>query len=118
MNPELEHMTKWLEQCRGQQLVIEKREQEDQDLTELLLEGVSLAHPAIAHADDYIAGSELILQGIGSLINTPEHQRLPGDRYEIPLFGDWRGSVHEDRLLLVTDRAEYTISKKSSPYLH
>ncbi|MBP1153726.1 MULTISPECIES: hypothetical protein [unclassified Paenibacillus] len=112
MNLELEQMTQWLEQCRGQQLLIEKREQDDRDLIKLRLERVSLGHPALAHADDYIAESELVLHGVGSIIFTHDHSRLPENQYEIPLLGNWRGSVQEDGLQLVTDRAEYTISKK------
>jgi len=111
MNRDVKEITDWLEQFRGQELVITKLEQQDEDLTQVQLKEVSLDTPAHAQDDDYIPQYELVLHGDGIVMN--ENQApLPGKKYEIPLQGDWQSSIEESTLHLTTDRAEYTITRQ------
>ncbi|MCZ8522807.1 MULTISPECIES: hypothetical protein [Paenibacillus] len=109
---QLDQITAWLDSHKGQTLQIEKREQEDLDLTSIRLENVSCRDGIPNRGDDYIPRRELVLHGSGTILNGEENPPLPQDQYEIPLAGEWHGSEQGEALRLVTERATYQITAK------
>lgn len=112
MNRETEQITDWLQGCKGETILIEKRETGDQDLTRMELKEIKFMDHFPNQTDEYIAKSKVILFGEGTILNNPEQPRLPDHAYEIPLLGDWQGGVQGEALQITTERATYQISKQ------
>lgn len=111
MDQRLEPIINWLKDCRDHTIRIEKKETDDLDVTELKMEDVIFTERADRHFDDYIADKEIILKGEGTILHVEENPPLPGDRFEIPLIGNWEGHLKDGSLSLKTERAQYTVTK-------
>ncbi|MDQ1912181.1 hypothetical protein RAC89_17480 [Paenibacillus sp. GD4] len=105
-------ITDWLLSCKGETLLIEKRETDDTDLTRVELKDVSYTDHFQNQTDEYLAKEKLILLGSGTVLNSAEQPPLPDEAYEIPLLGDWEGSLQGEALHITTERATYHITKE------
>src|SRR5690554_3076734 len=108
--------TKVLQRCRGDILLIKKREKQvggnksmDYDYVQLHLEKVSLRNSDYTDADDYVAEQELVLHGSGHVHSSKGNFPLPQNAYEIPLVGDFNVKENPAGIDLSTERAVYTI---------
>jgi len=98
----------WLSEHKHQQLRITKYEENDQDITEMKLQKVTIAH----HQDpeEYLSGTVILLNGEGWVQTAAGSAPLPGNTYELALTDHWSVDTTDTTMHLQTDRARYTIT--------
>ncbi len=113
----MEQVSEWLEQLKGQSLLIYKEEiatgkQEVMDIDQVSfkLDSVSFNRNRHANIDDYLAFKEIVLYGQGTIQTDQGESGLPERAYEIPLTGDFKTEKNADNMRVETDQAIYTIS--------
>ncbi len=107
MNPTVQNFMEWLKRHKNQYIVIHKYEQTDTDEVHIQLFNMTF-RPRTDSNDDYLNGTAVLLHGLGSLLIDGEQVKLPQDSYVIPVEGMSITEMEDNRVLLKTERAEYT----------
>lgn len=108
LNAAVHTLMSWLEDHRDQSLLIHKHEQDDSDHVRIQLSGVDFK-PETASIDGYTDESALRLHGVGTVLNDGQSLPLPQNAYEIPVAGLTLMESVDNRMILRTNIAEYTI---------
>lgn len=101
----------WLERHTQQPIHIAKWEQEDRDEVRLELDTVEIRNTKHFDLEEYASDEAILLTGSGKVITDDGTELpLPLETFEIPLAGYWEANEQDGRLVIITDRARYTIS--------
>jgi hypothetical protein len=112
MKNAMKSVSDWLGDHTDQMLFIQKKEQDDLDEVKLRLARIDYRGENADSLDGYTADSALLLYGSGTIINNGAELPLPSDLFEIPLAGLSNVRDADDRLVLETERATYSLSKR------
>jgi hypothetical protein len=107
-NPSADTLMEWLEEHRDQSILIHKLEQADSDHVRIRLSGVEYK-PETESIDGYTNESALRLLGQGTVFNGGQSLPLPYDSFIIPVSGLTLMESVDNRMILKTDNAEYTL---------
>jgi hypothetical protein len=107
MNSIVQTLMEWLKKHTNQYIKIQKYEQSDTDEIHIQLFDINL-RPRTNAYDDYANGPAVLLHGQGSVRVDGQQVKLPQDRYVIPVEGISITEMEDNRMLLKTERAEYT----------
>ncbi|ANA79521.1 hypothetical protein C7121_10535 [Paenibacillus glucanolyticus] len=109
MNPSIEEITNWLESKSSHTLHISKEEDKDQDQIELQLERLEHHQHQEPSIDGYGDRSALLLHGSGVVMTAGHTAPLPTNAYVIGLDGLKAAEIHDNHVVLTTERGTYTI---------
>ncbi|WP_373232694.1 hypothetical protein [Cohnella sp.] len=109
MNPSVQSLKEWLEGHKNHTILIQKHEQNDSDQIHIQLHDVDYRSQTNS-IDGYLNGSFLFLHGQGSITNGGQEVQLPRDSYVIPVDGLSVTETEHNRVVLKTERAEYSLS--------
>ncbi|CAM4373820.1 hypothetical protein [Paenibacillus tarimensis] len=103
----LETVSKWFEEHTHRPIRIIKREQGDVDQIRMNVEHIGYRDSHTV--DDYTDGLALMLYGYGEIINNRQPAELPQPIFEIPVEGLSAAEVSDHQMILITERAAYSI---------
>ncbi|WP_054956917.1 hypothetical protein [Paenibacillus dakarensis] len=106
----LEQVSEWLKSHTNQNILIEKKEQDDLDQVRLLLEFIGYRDNDNCSIDDYIACKALLLHGSGVVITDGHEAPLPDSTFTIPVDNLSRTEVRDKQVTLQNGRGTYTLS--------
>ncbi|MFD2333381.1 hypothetical protein ACFSR7_29325 [Cohnella sp. GCM10020058] len=106
-------VTEWLESQTDKELVVTKHEDSDLDEVIIRLSRVERRGERSDSPDDYTNGASLLLRGNGTVVTEGREEPLPSDAFEIPLEGLSLTETADDAVLLVTERARYSIKVRN-----
>lgn len=111
INKSIEFLLKELNDWKGSEITIEKKELNDVDKHQLSLEAVAVVNQ-LYDFDNYVELQTIELQGIGSVITDDgKKHKLPLNSYELPMQELHSIETSNELLTIKTDRATYTIKK-------
>ncbi|SMF70197.1 hypothetical protein SAMN05661091_0639 [Paenibacillus uliginis N3/975] len=109
MKHPLEDVSEWLQSHTNQNLLIQKREQDDLDQARLMLEFIGYQDGDNCSIDDYVACKALLLHGSGVVITDGHESPLPDSTFTLAVDGLSSVNVEDHQLTLQTGRGAYTI---------
>jgi hypothetical protein len=102
----------WFECNIGKSMMIQKKDQNDTDQVEFMLDDVSLMRYSDT-LDDYISPEAIVLRGDGIIeTHDGQKQKLPDHIFEIPFNGSIQGfqEENENKINIQTENAHYSIT--------
>lgn len=110
-NKSIEFLLQKLNELKGSEITIEKKERDDLDMNKLVLDNVEIVNQ-LHDIDDYVDLQTVELQGKGSVITSDgKRMKLPLDSYELPIHQLHSVEASGELLTIITDRATYSIKK-------
>ncbi|WP_209122256.1 hypothetical protein [Alkalihalobacillus sp. BA299] len=109
-NEEIQSILNHLNDWKGEQLSIEKKERDDLDKNTLSLEEVEVVHQ-MDDTDDYVDPYTIQLRGKGTVVHTNGKAKLPLNSYELPIKQLLSFETSKEFMTIKTDRATYFIKK-------
>lgn len=107
---DIETLTEALNAWDGQQILISKEENGDQDQTVMRLNEVSLNERGQT-IDGYVSPVSLLLEGDGRAVMEDTDVPMPSSSYDIPVNEIYDAHFDGLRLYVSTNRGSYTISR-------